>query len=376
MSKRGNTEGSIYQRKDGRWAASITLPDGKRKSYYGRTRLEASDKLKAVQKKVDDGLPLGSLRLRVDSWMETWLETARARVRPRTLTRYREIVKYHLIPRLGRKVLSQLTPAEVDRALLDALASGQSPRSVAHHRAVLRTALNAAMRDGHVGRNVASLASAPHVPEREYQPITQTQARAILEAMRGDRLEALFTVALACGLRQGEALALRWVDVDLEAASISVQRTLQRIEKEWKFMEPKTRSSRRTITVPGPVVKSLREHRARQAEERLRMGADWQGDQWGNLVFANKDGGPLSAFHVGRRFRALLRLEGLPRMRYHDLRHGAASLLAAMGVPPRVAMEMLGHADISTTMRIYAHIAPEYQKDAAQRISNVLWGEG
>ncbi|PZC45179.1 MAG: integrase [Chloroflexi bacterium] len=232
------------------------------------------------------------------------------------------------------------------------------------------------MRDGHVGRNVASLASAPRVPEREYQPITQAQAKAILEAMRGDRLEALFTVALACGLRQGEALALRWTDVDLETASISIQRTLQRIEKDWKFMEPKTRSSRRTITVPDPVVKSLREHRARQAEERLMMGGDWQGGQWGNLVFTNRGGDPLSGFHVGRRFRALLKLEGLPKMRYHDLRHGAASLLAAMGVPPRVAMEMLGHADISTTMRIYAHIAPEYQKDAAQRITNVLWGEG
>jgi len=200
-------------------------------------------------------------------------------------------------------------------------------------------------------------------------------ARALLEAVRGDRLEALFTVALALELRQGEALGLRWPDIDLEACTLSVQLSLQRVNGEWLSPEPKTTRSRRTVPLPGPVTVALREHRARQLVERLRLGAAWQGERWGALVFADEAGGPLSGFHVSRRFKALLAVAGLPPMRYHDLRHGAASLMAAQGVPARVAMEILGHSQISTTMNIYAHVAPELGRDAAERIGAALWGK-
>jgi len=200
-------------------------------------------------------------------------------------------------------------------------------------------------------------------------------ATGLLEAVRGDRLEALFTVALALGLRQGEALGLRWPDIDLEAGTLSVQRSLQRVNGEWLSPEPKTTRSRRTVPLPGPVTVALREHRARQLVERLRLGAAWQGERWGDLVFADEAGGPLSGFHVSRPFKALLAVAGLPPMRYHDLRHGAASLMAAQGVPARVAMEILGHSQISTTMNIYAHVAPELGRDAAERIGAALWGK-
>ena len=212
------------------------------------------------------------------------------------------------------------------------------------------------------------------VPEREITPLTPTSARALLDAVRGDRLEALFTVALDCGLRQGEALALRWTDVDLARATITVRRSLQRVGREWQFTEPKTARSRRTIPLPAPVTASLREHRAHQLEERLRVGTAWEGQEWGELLFCDELGRPLSGFHVLRRFRELLALAGLPSMRYHDLRHGAASLMAVQGVPARVAMELLGHAQIGTTMNIYAHVAPELQRDAAERVGQALWG--
>lgn len=193
--------------------------------------------------------------------------------------------------------------------------------------------------------------------------------------MRGDRLEALFTVALAVGLRQSEALGLRWADVSLDAGTLAVQRTLQRVNGEWQFFEPKTARSRRTLPLPAAVVAALREHRARQLQERLRRGAAWQGDKWGELVFSDEVGGPLSGFHVAYRFRKLLAVAGLPPMRYHELRHGAASLMAAQGVPMRTAMEMLGHSQIATTANVYAHVAPEATRDAAARMEAALWGE-
>lgn len=375
MAKRGNNEGSIFKRKDGRWAASVTMPDGARRSFYGKTRQDAAQKLLKAQRAIADGLPLAGERLTIGQFLETWLQDSVGRkVRPHTLRSYRQVVRLHLVPTVGQVRLARLTPAHVEKMMNEGLAGGQSPRSVAYHRAVLRNALNVAMRHGLVVRNVASLAEPPHIPEREFHALTTTTAKALLDAVKGDRLEALFTVALACGLRQSEALGLRWSDVDLDEATLDVLRTLQRIDRAYRFLEPKTTHSRRTIALPSPVVASLREHRGRQIEERLRTGAAWQGEQWEGLVFADEVGSPLSGFHVTRRFRALLKMAGLPPMRYHDLRHGSATLMAAQGVPARVAMEMLGHAQISTTMNIYTHIAPELQREAAERMGTTLWG--
>ena len=181
-------------------------------------------------------------------------------------------------------------------------------------------------------------------------------------------------VALALGLRQGEALGLRWSDIDLDARTLSVRRSVQRVGREWRFLEPKTARSKRTVALPAPLADALRAHRTGQLAERMRMGSAWQGEKWGDLVFTDAMGGPLSGFHVYRRFKALLAAAGLPKMRYHDLRHGAASLMAAQGVPARVAMETLGHASITTTMNVYAHVAPELGRDAADRMAAALWG--
>ena len=192
-------------------------------------------------------------------------------------------------------------------------------------------------------------------------------------SVRGDRLEALFTVALACGLRQSETLGLRWSDVGVDAATLSIQRTLQRVNGEFTFFPPKTTRSRRTIAMPAPVAAVLRQHLKRQLEEPMLTDAAWDGDTLGALVFPDEVGRPLTFFHLSRRFRKLLQCAGAPTMRYHDLRQGAASLMAAQGVPARVAMEILGHAQISMTMNTYTHIAPELQKDAAERLSSALW---
>ena len=374
MARRGNSEGSIVKRNDGRWMARMTLPDGKRKAYYGQTRHEASQKLQEAQRMIADGLPLSGERQSIGAFLESWLRDGAAkRVRPKTLGRYEEVVRLHIEPEIGRIPLARLTPQHVEKMMSRVTAKGSSPRTVEHCRAVLRNALHYAMRHSLIGRNVAALAESPPVPEREITPLTADAAKRVLLATRGDRLEALFTVALACGLRQSETLGLRWSDVNIDEATMSIQRTLQRVDGVFTFFPPKTARSRRTIAMPVPVASALRQHMARQIEERMLLGAAWEGDAWGGLVFTDEAGRPMTSFHVSRRFRKLLRLAELPTMRYHDLRHGAASLMAAQGVPARVAMEILGHSQISTTLNIYTHIAPELQKDAADRLSSALW---
>jgi len=227
---------------------------------------------------------------------------------------------------------------------------------------------------GLVGRNVAMLSDPPRVPEREFHALTPEHARAILDAVRGHRLEALFTTGLAFGLRQSEALGLRWDDIDLAGGLLAIRRVLQRYGGAFHFDEPKTTRSRRTIEMPQQMCRALREHRARQIEERLRVGQAWNGQVWGDLVFCNEAGDPLHRTTVGKQFRAVVEQARLPAMRYHDLRHGSASLMAAPGGPPRVAMEMLGHVQISTTMNVYSHVAPESRRVAATAMGKALWG--
>ncbi len=183
-----------------------------------------------------DGLPPSPAKLTVKQWLETWLKNSVAySVRSRTAHRYAEIVQYHLVPHLGHIKLSRLTPADVERMISMSLEAGQSPQSAAHHRSVLRTALHHAVRHGLIGRNAASLASAPYVPEKEHDAISPVKARAIIQAVTDDKLEALYLLLLSTGMREGEALGLPWDAISLEAGTARVRRTLQRIDGEWIF---------------------------------------------------------------------------------------------------------------------------------------------
>lgn len=332
-------------------------------------------KLREAQRTLSDGGILPTEQTNVETLLQTWLKDSAAQtVRPRTLTRYQEIVNLHLVPQLGSIKLTRLGPAHVERMMNEALSKGLSPRSIIQFRAVLRRALNVGQRWGWLSRNSASLAEPPRTEEYKVKALTKSEAQSLLSAVKGDRLDALFAVGLALGLRQGEALGLGWSDVDLEEGTLSVQRSLQRVAGEWTFSEPKTARSRRTLPLPTPLATALREHRSRQLEERLRAGPAWEGEAWGDLVFPDELGRPLSGFHVLRRFRALLALADLPPIRYHDLRHGAACLMAAQGLPARVAMELLGHSQIATTMNIYTHVTQEDQRQASARVSEAIWG--
>lgn len=369
MGKRGHGEGTIRQRKDGLWEAAYSYwaPNGalKRRSVYGKTQRVVSERLRAALRVVDQGATPITERQTVAQFLDRWLlDVAKPTVRASTYVSYRHKTQRYLTPALGRHQLAKLTPQHVQAMLNEMGERGLAPRTILTTRAILRKALNQALKWGLVSRNVATLVDPPRIERYEITTLDPEQARRFLDAVRDDRLQALYAVALALGLRQGEALGLRWRDIDLDAGTLQVCVALQHVRgAPARLVEPKTRQSRRTLPLPAPIALQLRAHRTRQLRDRLLAGERWHGEEWG-LVFTNSFGGPLATRTLHTQFKANLSRAGLPNIRFHDLRHSCASLLVAQGVHPRVVMEILGHSTIALTMNTYAHVLPQAQREA------------
>lgn len=381
MAKRGQNEGSIYKRDDGRWCAVLSLGyvDGKRKrkSFYGNTRKEVQEQLTAALSEQQKGSPVIVERQNVEQFLTQWLATS---VKPpvkshNTYRSYEKLVRLYLIPHLGRLPLPKLTPQHI-QAMLATMqkdggvrVSGVSATTAISTRKVLRRALNQAMKWGLVSRNVVMLTDPPASEHREIRPFSPDEARAFLATVTGHRQEALYTVALAVGLRQGEALGLRWEDVDINARELHVRKQVQRIDSKLRLVDLKTPKSRRTIPLPPSTIVALKAHRNHQREERLMAGQHWQEN---GLVFPTMRGTPQDGNNVRVLFQRLVKQAGLPHQRFHDLRHACASLLLAQNIHPRVVMEILGHSNISITMNTYSHVLPQAQRDAVDLLDSLL----
>ena len=374
MRKRGNNEGSIYKRKDGRWTAAITLPVGARKSFYGATRQEVAAKLAEAIRNKDKGLPAINERRTLAAYLQEWLAAVRPTVRASTWDRYEQYVRVHLTPAIGRYALARLTPAQINAFCASKLDGNLSPTTVAHMHTVLHTALERAVRWGYVARNVVALADRPRMAHAEMRTFTAEQARAFLIGVRGDRFEALYTLALSTGMRQGELLALRWEHVNLEESALQVRATVYRGKDGMVFGEPKTDRSRRQVSLTPTAVEALRRHRVRQVAERLRSGSSWDDL---DLVFPNEIGRPVEPGNLLRRsYWPLLEQAGLPRLRFHDLRHSAATLLLERGTHPKIVADMLGHSQVSVTLDRYSHVTPTMHRQAADTMEVILHAVG
>jgi integrase len=393
MARRGQNEGSIFERKDGRWAAQVNLGwiNGKRarKMFYGATRKDVQSKLNTALSNIDKGLPILSEKQTVDQYLNWWLQhVAKPTVRPATFTSYDELVRLHLGPAFKAVPLSKLAPQHVRGFMTDKLNAGLSTRRVQYLHAVLRAALNTAMKDQIVIRNAAALVKPPRVVEKEVQPLTPDEARKLLKAIKGHRLEGLFAVALALGLRQGEALGLRWRDVDFDAGKLRIRFALQRLKTRengvtksaFHLVEPKTKQSRRTISMPAVTLSALADHRARQLEERNLAGAAWKTPALNcggellpvdDLVFVTSVGTPFDAPTVTHRFQAVLKLAQISHHRFHDLRHTAATLLSVQGVHPRAIQAALGWENLSMLNR-YSHFVEEQRQAVASAMESIL----
>jgi len=368
--KRANGEGSLSRRRNGTWVAIVPLPDGRRKYLYAKTRDEARRKLTRSLHALEIGVAAEVGGDSVGEFLDRWLnDVVKPNVRPWTYRGYEVHVRMHLKPLIGHIPLVRLSAMDVQRALNRKSGEGLKPKSVRYIRGTLRAALNHAVKFGLIDRNPAAVVAVPRVEPYEIRPFTPAEARTFLDAIKGDRLEALYSVALTMGLRQGEALGLRWRDVDVNLGYLRITKQLQRLDGRSEFVEPKTPRSRRQIAMPKSTAIALEEHRIRQDAERKQSG-----DRWTDLdlVFATTRGKPLDATAVSKDFHRLLDRAGLAQRRFHDLRHSCATLLLVQGVAPRVVMDVLGHSQIAMTMNTYSHVIPELRRTAADRMDDLL----
>ncbi len=370
MKRRGNNEGSISRRKDGRWMGRYTVHTAtgpKQKAIYGKTRAEVAGKLTKAMADRDGGLYFEAENLSVSEFLRRWLnDSVRGSVRASTHASYDRQVERYIIPAIGHMRLKKLTPAHVQGLYRSMLDRELSTRTVQYTHAVLRRAMKQATRWGMIPRNPCDDTDPPKLQRNEIRPLDQEQTRRLLRAAEGERLEALYVLAVHSGMRPGELLALRWQDVSFEAARLQINRALS----DGEFTPPKRARSRRSIDLTAGSIAALKAHRKRQLEEMIRKAGLWQDH---GLVFPSNIGTPLSHRNVVRSFKAVLRRTDLPSsVRLYDLRHTCATLLLARNVHPKYVQELLGHASIAQTLDTYSHVLPGMGRGATSAMEETL----
>jgi integrase len=384
-TKRSNGEGSLYYDKSrDRWVAVrvVGFRDGKpiRRKVSAKSRANAAAKLRELDDKIQAGtIPSGRIPT-VREWMTYWLnEVAAERNRPSTVKAYRTYVDRYIIPLLGDHRLDRLSPEHLSAAWRSLMTDGCPGKddarplsSTSAHQAhvILSRALKVAQQRGHVAKNVATLTDAPPVQNADMEVLTRDQARRVVEAAHGHRNAARWTVAFTLGLRQGEALGLRWRDVDLARGTLKVEHSLGRVTGEGLRLGPvKSKTGRRTIAIPKPLLAELKAHRQAQAAERLAAGSMWHD---GDFVFATVFGKPIDPKSDWEAWRALLVEAEAPMVRLHAARHTAITMMLALEIPAHVVKEIAGHAKFSTT-EVYVDKVDELHLDAAERMG-AFWG--
>ena len=370
MTRRGHGEGSIYLRKDGRWAASITLEGRKRKTFYGKTRKDVQEQLKVALRDQQQGALIASPRQTVQQFFTYWLEDVhKPAIRIRTYKRYEAELRLHVFPALGHHQLSKLSPQHIQVFYSHLVKEGYAPSSIKVIHTSLHKGLSHAVRVGLLPRNVCDVVSVPRAEKREVNALTLEQVQRLLQTAKGHRVEALFVLALVTGMRRGELLGLKWSDVNFAEGVVSVRRSLVELKGEGIIeSEPKTLKGHRSILLPAFALAVLKEHQIRQTG-MCQRSPQWQ-DR--DFVFCTSHGTPFAAANLRTMFKGVLKKAGLPDIRFHDLRHSVATLLLSIGTHPKVVQELLGHGQISMTMDIYSHVLPTMQKDVMVKLNDLL----
>jgi integrase len=310
----------------------------------------------------------------VGEYLEEWLFAQRARLRPTTLASYEAQLRRYVFPRIGAARLQALRPQDLDQVYSDLLEARLSPRSTRYLHSILRKALADAVRKCDVVRNIADLADPPSssaTKAPEMATWTPAELGRFLEFARDHECGPLFRVLAMTGMRRGEVAGLKWADVDLDGATVTIARQVTAVGRELSFTVPKTDRGRRTIDVDAETVTALQAYRRRQLEQRLALGAGWQDH---DLVFPAVDGRPMHPDRIGKTFDRLVRASGLPKIRLHDLRHSHASHLIAAGAHPQALAARLGHATPAFTLARYGHLIPGLGASAARAVADLVDG--
>jgi integrase len=367
--KRGQGEGSIYKRKDGLWTAQVTV-EGKHISKYFKTQQDARLWLLTTNSQIRDGLNLSGANISCDKYLNNWLITIKSTIRPKTHEQYTQIVQQHILPFLGEIKLKDLRPDNIQSLYNKKLKDGTSERTVILIHSVLHRALNLAVKGELLGRNPSDAVTRPRFRRKEMKTLDDTQVRSLIMASKGTKYETQFWLAVTTGLREGELIGLKWSDLDWKTGKLQIQRQVQRT-KEYGlvFCEPKSASGRRVVVLGKATIEMLRKHFDLQQTERQFAGAKWKEN---NLIFPTSVGTPMEASNLVKHFKEYLKKANLPDIRFHDLRHTAASLMLLQGVHPKIVQERLGHSDIGITLNLYSHVLPGMQEDAAEKLDELI----
>jgi integrase len=366
-------EGSVYQRKDGRWVAAAYVPviggGVRRRAVYAKTRTEANTKLRELVERAEQNMPVPPANLTVADFLADWLTHIKRHVRASTWTAYEGNVRLHLGPRIGRKKLTRLGPRDV-RLMIDAMRTDTiGARTIQYVHATLRAALEHAYREELVPRNVAKLVRVERPKVTPKEPLSVEEARKLLDATTDDPRHALWVLLVMLGLRRSEVCGLRWEHVDFAARTLRVCQTVQRVEGRLQVLGTKTRRSNRTVPLPARALYALAEHHRRLQEQHGEPGQPWPPDYY---VFGHRHGTALEPRTVTKLWNELCAEHGLRVVPLHGLRHTCVSLLLALGVHPRIVMEIVGHSAMEMTMNVYGHVNLSSQREALDHLDEQL----
>jgi integrase len=370
-TRRGNNEGSLFKRPDGTWRAQVTVV-GRRLNTSAKTRKECQAWLKETLKQVETGLTFQGANTTLEEFLSEWHISVQSSLRPDTWYQYGQIIRDHITPTLGNIKLKDFRPDQIQALYNRKLRDGIGSRTVQLTHAVLHRALNHGVKLGLLSRNPTDATNPPKPQQKEMLILDDSQAQQFILATeaKNDRYAVLYHLAITTGMRQAELLGLKWQDLDWERRLVQVQRQLKR-QKGGGFYstQPKTKSGKRTIALGKTTIEKLRHHYDCLLTKRQLAGGIWQEM---DLIFPSTVGTPINQSNMNKSFKKLLDLTGLPRIRFHDLRHTAASLMLNYGIPVIIVSRRLGHARPSITLDIYGHLIPGKQEEAAELMDSLL----
>jgi len=367
--RRGNNEGSIFKRKDGRWVGEVSL-NGRRLTKYAKTQKECRDWVNETLGKIDHGLSFDGAQLTLSQYMESWLSGKELARRPSTVRNYRRYMNLYILPALGRMKVQAILPAHIRQLYMRMQHEGKGARTIQLVHVTLHCAFSQAVKEGLVGYNPMEAVERPKVETKRYDILTEEQARTFMAAAKGHPLETLFFLALTTSMRKGEILGLMWTDVDWEKSIIRVERQLQPVSFEGGALVPtKTKSGRRAIMVGPGALALLKEYREKQELQKALAGDRWQEH---GMIFTTSIGTYIDQTKVSRAFKQVLREANLPDIRFHDLRHTSISILLDNGTPVNTVQSRAGHSKASVTTDIYGHAMARSQQQAARMIEEIV----
>lgn len=367
--KRGNSEGSVHKLPNGRWRGQVSH-EGHRLSKVCATQRECLEWVRKNRNQIDDGMTYTSTQLTLKEYMQGWLTNAKATKRPTTWVHYEELNRLYISPNAGRIKLKDLRAEHIQGLYNKLLEENIGVHTIRKTHALLHSALQQAVKIGSINQNPASNVDPPRKPTREMAILTESQVSQMLVAAKGHRWEALYHLAIVTGMRESELLGLKWTDLDWSRKYLKVERQLQRPGGNGvEFSPPKTGYGKRSLALGEITTEVLRAHYEGQQSERLAAGENWE--EYG-LIFTTSNGTPIHQRNLQRDFKALLKRAGLPPIRFHDLRHTAASLMLNHDVPVIVVSRRLGHARTSITLDVYGHLLPSMQAEAAELIDELV----